>query len=77
MESAKASAAATPFPLPDWQTAELRIVESLALRRAGQESDPSAAAAANSAALQTYPLAAMRSYLKSRTRSGYAQREGL
>jgi serine/threonine-protein kinase len=77
MESAKANAAATPFPLPQWQTAELQIVESVALRRAGLESDPLGVAASNSAALETYPQAALRIYLKSRTKNEHARREGL
>ena len=69
MQSATTSAAAAPFPLPPWQMAELRIVEGLALRRAGRESNLSGVVAANDAALETYPQAAVRSYLKSRVRS--------
>ncbi len=69
MQSATASAAKAPFPLPEWQMAELRIVDGLALRRAGEMGDPSGIVAANNAALDTYPQVAMRSYLKSRTKN--------
>ncbi len=77
MQSATASAAGAPFPLPDWQMAELRIVDSLALRRAGLDSDLSGIVAANSAALEAYPQEAMRSYLKSRIKNGFARRGSL
>ena len=77
MHSATTSAASAPFPLPPWQMAELQIVNALTLRRTGRGSDLSAIVAANAAALKTYPQDAMRSYLKSRIRSGSARREGL
>jgi hypothetical protein len=76
MQSATTNAAGAPFPLPGWQMAELRIVDSLALRRAGLESDLSGIVAANSAALEAYPQEAMRSYLKNRIKNGFARREG-
>jgi tetratricopeptide (TPR) repeat protein len=69
MQSATASAAVAPFPLPEWQMVELRIVDGLALHRAGETADLSGIVAANSAALDTYPQAAMRSYLKSRVKN--------
>lgn len=69
MQSAMTNAARAPFPLPDWQMAELRVVDSLALHRAGLDSDLSGIVAANSAALDTYPQGAMRSYLKSRIKN--------
>jgi serine/threonine-protein kinase len=69
MQSATASAAVAPFPLPEWQMAELRIVDGLVLLRAGQAGDLSGIIATNSAALDTYPQAAMRSYLKSRVKN--------
>ena len=69
MQSAAASAAVAPFPLPEWQMAELQIVDGLVLRRAGQAGNPSGIIAANSAALDTYPQAAVRSYLRSRIKN--------
>ena len=77
MQSAMTNASAAPFPLPDWQMAELRIVDGLALRRAGRESDLSAIVAANATALDTYPQAAMRSYLESRIKNRSGRREGI
>jgi eukaryotic-like serine/threonine-protein kinase len=77
MQSAMTSVAAAPFPLPPWQMAELQIVNALALRRTGRESDLSSIVAANAGALGTYPQAAMRSYLKSRIKGGSARREGV
>jgi tetratricopeptide (TPR) repeat protein len=66
MQSATANAAAAPFPLPGWQMAELRIVDALALREAGRESDPAGTIGANGAALESYPQAAVKNYLKER-----------
>ncbi len=66
MQVAMAAAAAAPFPLPAWQMTELRVVDGLALRRDGRESDLSGIVPANAGALEAYPEPAMRSYLKSR-----------
>jgi hypothetical protein len=65
--------AAAPFPLRAWQIAELRIIDGLVLRRDGRESDLAGIAAANAAALETYPEPATRGYLKSQIRSALAR----
>jgi len=59
------NAQASPFPLPPWQMAELRIVGGLAARKEGREGDLSSLAAANASAMQTYPQPALRNYLDS------------
>ncbi len=76
MQTLKANAEASPFPLPAWQTAEVRIVNALALQRAGRASNLSGTVAANAVDLETYPQAAMRNYLKSTVRNALARSEG-
>ncbi len=76
MQILMTNAEASPFPLPAWQTAELRIVNALALQRAGRASNLSGTVAANAVDLETYPQAATRNYLKSTVRNALARSEG-
>jgi serine/threonine-protein kinase len=75
LQSATRNAAITPFPLPPWQIAELRIVYGLAVHRADRRNDLSGIAAANRGELETYPEPAMRSYLKTQIKSALGKPE--
>ncbi len=76
MQTLMTNAEASPFTLPAWQTAEMRMVNALALQRAGRASNLSGTLAANAVDLETYPQAAMRNYLKGTVRNALARPEG-
>ena len=67
LRTAIRNADAAPFPLPGWRIAELRILEGLALRFTGHQTE--ALIAANTATLAGYNQAAMRRYLSDQINS--------